>query len=259
MSKQKFKTILQKINFVIGDDESMSALERDLIKSYLLKLYDLIDEISHGPLKENTDTPTVVSAESSNPSSENLVEETESQIEAPEEPKISKPRPAVPPLPHGEAQVLEHAEPITPDRTLGNGHKSEEIQTTPSTSEREVNESGTLTEVLQQGAHIPQRFAILFEKRETKELSEKLSRSPITDLHKVFSINDRMLVIADLFAGDQDVFADTIDVLNTKYSFEEAKTYLIRYVVERYDWLSDSRVEKAIDFIRLVERRYLDK
>ncbi len=114
-------------------------------------------------------------------------------------------------------------------------------------------------EVMRGKADIPGRYKPLFPVASGGgELSDRLSRSPIKDLRKAFAINERMLVINDLFGGNYEKFNETLDILNTKYSFEEAKSYIIRHLIDTYQWLDEEKSEQAIEFIKLVERRYLE-
>jgi hypothetical protein len=96
----------------------------------------------------------------------------------------------------------------------------------------------------------------LFEERQAKELSDKLSELPIPDLKKAIALNDRLLLTRELFAGDGQAFESAIAVLNGFTNFSDAKSYLIENCVIRHGWLDKKRVEEAKQFIRLIRRRY---
>ena len=97
---------------------------------------------------------------------------------------------------------------------------------------------------------------VLFEERQAKELSDKLSELPIADLKKAIALNDRLLLTRELFAGDGQAFEAAIATLNGFTHFSEAKNYLIDNCVIRYGWLDKKRVEEAKHFVRLIRRRY---
>jgi hypothetical protein len=99
-------------------------------------------------------------------------------------------------------------------------------------------------------------YDVLFEYREAKELSEKLSDSPIADLKKALSLNDRMLLARELFNGDTQVFGEALEAINGMSGFEQAKSYLSQHCIARYDWTHKSRIEPAKNFIKLVRRRF---
>ena len=112
-------------------------------------------------------------------------------------------------------------------------------------------------QVFRMEENISSRYNALFQQQSGNELSDRLSRSPIDNLQRALSINDRLLTVNQLFNGNHESFNETIDILNSKYSFSEAKSYLVRYVIDKFDWLDEEKVDQARDFIKLVERRFL--
>jgi hypothetical protein len=97
---------------------------------------------------------------------------------------------------------------------------------------------------------------VLFEYREAKELSEKLSDTAISDLKRAISLNDRLMIQRELFGNDNPVFEAALTTLNNASGFEAAKAYLLNECIGRFDWLHKNKVETAKSFIRLVRRRY---
>lgn len=97
---------------------------------------------------------------------------------------------------------------------------------------------------------------ILFEYKEAKELSEKLSDTPISDLKRAISLNDRLMIQRELFGNDNPFFETTLSTLNSASGFEAARAYLLQECIGRFDWLHKNKVETAKSFIRLVRRRY---
>lgn len=71
----------------------------------------------------------------------------------------------------------------------------------------------------------------------------------ITDLRKAIGLNDRFLMIRDLFAGDAARYEDTIDTLN---EFEDLDECMI-YIVENFAWNPDSEGAKML--VSLIERK----
>lgn len=57
--------------------------------------------------------------------------------------------------------------------------------------------------------------------------------SPVKDIRSAIALNDRVLFINSLFAGDAEKFQLTIQTLNAMGSFDEALAYLI---AEHEDW-----------------------
>lgn len=97
---------------------------------------------------------------------------------------------------------------------------------------------------------------LLFEEKQAKELSEKLSELPIPDLRKAIALNDRLLLTRELFSGDGQAFDAALHALNSFSTMQEAKDYLAQHVVIRFGWLDKKRSDTAKNFIKLVRRRY---
>jgi hypothetical protein len=96
----------------------------------------------------------------------------------------------------------------------------------------------------------------IFETGKSSELSDKLGSMPITDIKKAIGINDRIFTINELFGGNNDIFNQTIDKLNSMSSFEEARDYLLEQVAEKFNWAQEDNAKKAKRFVKLVRRRY---
>lgn len=99
-------------------------------------------------------------------------------------------------------------------------------------------------------------FETLFEIKVVKDLSQKLSESPIYDLRTAFGINERIAIINQLFNKNAQKLNETLTVLNNFDSFSQAKAYLIKIVIPEYDWLDRKRKAQAKAFIKKVNRRY---
>lgn len=103
---------------------------------------------------------------------------------------------------------------------------------------------------------VPPEAEALFEQKQAKELSEKLSELPIPDLRKAIALNDRLLLTRELFGGDNQAFDNAIHALNGFQGMEQAKAYLLDQCVMRYRWMDKKHLETAKNFIKLVRRRY---
>ena len=71
----------------------------------------------------------------------------------------------------------------------------------------------------------------------------------ITDLRKAIGLNDKFLMIRDLFGGDAARYEDTIDTLN---EFDDLDECMI-YIVENFRWNPDSEGAKLL--VSLLERK----
>lgn len=151
-----------------------------------------------------------------------------------------------------DQSVSEYTPTKTPLDLKSNGaSESRHTKETAPRIDREV------PDVFRMEERISSKYNPLFQQQQSNELSDRLSRSPIENLQRALSINDRLLTVNQLFNGNHEAFNETIDILNSKYSFAEAKSYLVRYVIDKYEWLDEEKVDQARDFIKLVERRFL--
>ena len=71
----------------------------------------------------------------------------------------------------------------------------------------------------------------------------------MTDIRKAMGLNDRFLMIRDLFAGDAERFEATIDTIN---EFDDLDECMI-YIVENFKWNPDSEGAKLL--VSLIERK----
>ena len=71
----------------------------------------------------------------------------------------------------------------------------------------------------------------------------------ISDLRKAIGINDKFLLLRDLFNGDVPLYERTIDTLN---AFEDLDECMI-YIVENFRWNPDSEGAKML--VSLIERK----
>lgn len=85
-----------------------------------------------------------------------------------------------------------------------------------------------------------------------KAAEDELPTTPfnrITDLRKAIGINDKFLMIRDLFGGDAELYNTTIDRLN---AFDDLDDCMI-YIAENFSWNPDSAGAKLL--VSLIERK----
>ena len=80
--------------------------------------------------------------------------------------------------------------------------------------------------------------------------SELLRNEPVTDLRKAIGLNDRFLLIRDLFDGDGEAYERAIEALN---GFEDLDDCMI-YIAENYAWNPNSDGAKLL--MDLLERKF---
>lgn len=97
----------------------------------------------------------------------------------------------------------------------------------------------------------------LWEPVEITELSQKLSFSPIKNIFKSISINERIFTQNELFGGNHVLFRATLEKIELMSGFEEASEFLQTAVAKEHTWESPKKLKKASQFMSLVQRRFL--
>ncbi len=86
-------------------------------------------------------------------------------------------------------------------------------------------------------------------KNGNKDMASKIAASERRDLRQSIGINDKFLMIRDMFDGNAAAFSDVIGYLDTFTDLDEA----IIYIHETYDWSADSDGVKLL--VELLERK----
>lgn len=97
----------------------------------------------------------------------------------------------------------------------------------------------------------------IFRDKSPTGLVDFLGLSPLSDLNKAWGLNERMLIIKDLFGDDLNKFNQTIEAINKCTSFAEAKSWLIQNIVNQFKWTDLARYKKAINFVTQVKRLFV--
>ncbi len=231
MGLKKVSKLIEKINVLhdslLSIDDQISSIEKDLLLNYIRQLYEQVLEITTEEKKSYSDPV--------NFKQEMTVSELKKVVTTPIVPEVKS----------SETKAIDQEQPSEIIETLVviESIEKEELQdqlVKDSHSENQIN-----SELIE-----------MFDMKEARELSEKLSNSPIKDLSTAIGINDRFLTINDLFGGDSNAFKDCIDQINKMTSYDEAKSYLLSSTAQIYDWSSTTKLKKAAGFISLVQRRF---
>ena len=101
----------------------------------------------------------------------------------------------------------------------------------------------------------PQRLGDVIAKNVTTLADKMAEEQPtaaynrITDIRKAIGLNDKVLMIRDLFGGDANLYEDTINHLNEYDDLDECMIF----IVENFRWNPDSEGAKLL--VSLLERK----
>lgn len=127
-------------------------------------------------------------------------------------------------------------DPMTEIPTLSN-------QVRDKAKEKEVNESATPAESLNDKL-----------KQGKTELIEVLKESPVKDLRKAIGVNDRFLLINELFHGDESMYERCIKTINNFHLYAEAEYWINRELKVKLGWNEEQPSVQYFD--QLVKRRF---
>lgn len=244
MKIKKVGKLLKKLNNLydnIKDEGGVSAIEQDLFLSYLKEIYEYTIDGAPARVQERTELdPTP-------------------RTEEREVVHIADPAPTMPEVVEPVAVEEPVAEPAT---LLSDIPTGEEVITTPPAPP--VEEVSSIVEVVEEAPVVsipatpsyPEEMLELFAETEIAEVSDMLRMRPIPDLTRAMGINEKIFTVRELFGKDQVRFEETIQHLNGLQSFDEAKTYLMDGVANDFGWADPAMFKKALNFIKLVQRRY---
>jgi len=268
MDLQKTKILLDKINRLhqgfLDSKESISKIEKNLMLDYLSTIYDAVlmsdinvkapvahktavvsQPVVHTPVvKQVTPTPKVVP----------VVQPVAKQVQPIVQKPVVHPDPTPKPVVQTTAQpvqkvipktepVVQRVEPVRPVVV-----KPEEEPKQPKVAKPTIKVKAT-----QFNTAYDELF--LFESA-GEELSEKLANKSIKSIKKALGINEKYLISNELFGGDNNVFQETINQLDSLGSYNEARTFLEREIIGKFGWDEPNRLKRVKSFLKLLKSRY---
>lgn len=283
MNLIKFKTQLDKINRYyeyIAKDGEVSNIERDAMMVYIRNLYDLFfeeapKELPKEVVKETpqvskipTEIEAVEAVSVTTKKRPKLVftntQKTETPKVKPVEKKVDPPKVEVPkveipkekPIPVQLPIVEKKEEPTKIEEPKEKPRPKIEVKPILKKEPEPKVEEPAKEEVASNAFN--EEYEELFLFKEATDISQKLSEAPIEDLSKALGLNEKFLYINELFGGNAAKFKAAIDVFNEPMdSFEGARAYMEKELVEQFGWVSKLKKTVAKDFVKLVRRRYL--
>ena len=100
----------------------------------------------------------------------------------------------------------------------------------------------------------PQTIGDKLEQKEDTSLAARLQRKPVSDLMTAIGINDRFLLLNELFDGNMEKYNKSIRALNSFSTLFGARTYMSELQIE-FQWDCTSEAYNKLN--DLVERRFM--
>jgi len=170
------------------------------------------------------------------------------QIEKPKEPSIQEITPTNTPIENSEQP---NTETTASTSAVEEKKPTEKLQTTQQVFSEPTKPKLTPLELFSQ--ETPPSVGDHLQHKEDSSIGAKMERQPIQDLRAAIGINDKFLLINELFFGSLEAYNKMLDELNEFKSFNGASTYLIELKVEK-QW--DSKLPSWKKLVHLLERKF---
>jgi hypothetical protein len=285
MSLQTSKLILEKIatlhHSMSLDETHIAPIERDLMLNYVRQLYELFLELpvrhrTHSTHIEPIPAPTVVKpvvevpkpvVEVPKPVVEvpkPVVEVPKPVVEVPKpvvevpKPVVEVPKPVVEvpkPVVEVPKPVVEVPKPVVevPKPVVEVPKPVVEVPKPAVEKHKHVVE---LEYEMPRKRQVSSEIQALFEITHGTELLDRLAQSPIADLNRAFSFNDRLLYSNELFGTNINYFNETVKAINLLRDYEAAQSKLEDLAI-LFNWIgTEDRKKAARNFLKLVRRRF---
>ena len=245
MDYKKAQRLLSKIEALLdnGNSQNLSRLEKDLLKSYIVQLYDMAND------------EEIISKEKEQPVSEYNIPKKEPapKVEMPStrEPELHKSETS---LPKYQPPVIQKEKQIELDIPVQETKKSpSETKTPPYQTPEPVREAKNVSS---SSGDSNENLVKLFDLPKTDEMSGRFSHVPIASIESAMGLNERIFTLKELFGGDKSLFDSVCSKLNQLHSYAEARTMLMNGPAKDFRWADPERIKMAEQFIRIVTRRY---
>ena len=260
--KRQLGRMMVQVDYMYRNDREMSQLDLDILMEHTRDLYELLCDYQADNIKFDNERPDFVEKEI-NEGGEVIKRDVKLEIETPEE--VMK-EPDVDGENDGDEkayyqeqteenkEVVEN-EPVKDDDdddSLDDEDWEDEEDETfhiEPINEDDYEDSPMIVPAQKENPVMEQKPVM-----EDNSLAAKLQRTPVTDIKAALGINDKMMIINDLFKGSVERFNKSIDALNEFPTLSGARIYLSELQIE-LQWDVESLAYALLyDF---VERRFI--
>ena len=234
--KRQLGRMMVQVDYMYRNDREMSRLDLDIMMEHTRELYDLLCDYGVGA---NQHSPV------------NEVEEDE-----PRNTEINE----------GGELIIHNPDFCDDEHEINHPEMIDEIPETPDDEPTDEPAVETPTETPAEPTDEPvaedededwededdQPFRV--EEPEDNSLAAKLQRAHVSDIRLALGINDKVMIINELFMGSVERYNKSIDALNDFPTLSGARVYMSELQIE-LQWDTDSQAYRMLN--DLVERRFI--
>ena len=227
---------IEKLVGNIGNSKDATDIELDLALSKLRNVYEILTLIKADRLQELISRP---------PEEEKAAAETAPSVsQEPEAQSVPEPEERPEPEPIREPEAEESPEPEASQEPEAEESPEPEAETT---TDQIDTSSSILAEKFSAGASINENMA----EKLGNEPEPKLLGQAIDNISRNIGINDRFLIIRELFEGEAERFTSLLHELDSAGSYEAASKILQQH-------LSEYKDHEGVEILNgLLKRRYI--
>lgn len=223
--KRQLGRMMVQVDYMYRNDREMSRLDLDVMMERVRDLYDLLCDYQAGKI-DVEEKPEYFEKEI-NEGGELVNHDVEFEIETPQDDSYDAPA--------DEEADEEKADDEKADDEKADDEKADDGKDDDDDWEDEDDE-------------------IFRVEPEDNSLAARLQHTPVSDIKAAMGINDKMMIINDLFKGSVDRFNKSVDALNDFPTLSGSRIYLSELQIE-LQWDVESPAYKM--FNDLVERRFV--
>ena len=243
--KHQLGRMMVQVDYMYRNDREMSRLDLDIMMERTRDLYDLLCDYQAGtnhhlPVDEVEDEPVKTEI---NEGGELINRDVDFEIETPAE-VLNEPVDETPVGANDDSPVETSDEPVAEDEDEDWEDEDDEMFRVEQPVE-EMQE--TLVEVEDAEEET-------VSEPEDNSLAAKLQRAHVSDIRLALGINDKVMIINELFMGSVDRYNKSIDALNDFPTLSGARVYMSELQIE-LQWDTESPAYKMLN--DLVERRFV--
>ena len=265
MDLAQARALLARINRLFDDyaddANSRSTLERDLLREYVRKFYESLDE----PAAAQVRTSAPQGRQNFSPPAPRPVVRPPSLVfeqSAPAAPTpVRRAVPTAPPAP--EPRYIEVPDSVEEDVRRIEAEKLAPQPTSVPVAESRSSPAPAADPPSLAPTPPPQRLSDLepalrdlFTVEAGSDLSDRLANAHLPDLTRALALNEMLLAQNLLFGKDRAQLVATLGRLNGAESYEAAAMSLAS-TARQYDWAAPERSSTARDFIKKVWRHFV--
>ena len=247
--KRQLGRMMVQVDYMYRNDREMSRLDCDIMMEHTRELYNLLCDYqaegdNHFSTADKVGEDKPIQTEI-NEGGELINRDVELEIDTPEDVKNE---PDINCENDGDEKDLPFDEAVDKEEVTDNNDSVDE----------EIDDDDSLDDEEDWEDEGDEMFRVepAEEKpvEEDNSLAAKLKRTPINDIRAELSINDKIMIINNLFKGSLDRFNKSIDALNEFPTLSGSRIYLSELQIE-LQWDTESPAYQLL--YDLVERRFI--